>query len=89
MLLLLKLCFFLYYFRADSVAWNLHKMSCVPVQCSALLVKEKVCCKLYIHGLLNVKPLEYCKRFQKIITGKWLGLDTYNYYIVTPCDCLF
>lgn len=27
--------------RVDSVAWNLHKMSCVPIQCSAFLVKEK------------------------------------------------
>ncbi|KAK7468144.1 hypothetical protein BaRGS_00036608 [Batillaria attramentaria] len=27
--------------RADSVAWNLHKMSNVPIQCSALLVKQQ------------------------------------------------
>ena len=28
-------------FRADSVAWNLHKMSNVPIQASIFLVKEK------------------------------------------------
>ncbi|XP_033726715.1 cysteine sulfinic acid decarboxylase-like [Pecten maximus] len=27
--------------RADSVAWNQHKMSGVPIQCSTLLMKEK------------------------------------------------
>ena len=30
------------YLRADSVLWNLHKMVGVPLQCTALLVQQKV-----------------------------------------------
>ena len=30
-------------FRANSVTWNPHKMMGVPLQCSALLVREEVC----------------------------------------------
>lgn len=29
-------------FRANSVTWNPHKMMSVPLQCSALLVREEV-----------------------------------------------
>lgn len=29
--------------RANSVTWNPHKMMGVPLQCSALLVREEVC----------------------------------------------
>ena len=29
-------------FRADSLAWNFHKMVSAPLQCSALLIREKV-----------------------------------------------
>ena len=31
-------------FRLDSISWNLHKMSAAPLQCSVLLIKEKVLC---------------------------------------------
>merc|ERR1712154_85838 len=27
--------------RADSISWNPHKMICVPLQCSVLMVKKK------------------------------------------------
>jgi len=30
------------YFRSDSVAWNLHKMTGAGIQCSAFVVKDKV-----------------------------------------------
>lgn len=30
------------FFRANSVTWNPHKMMGVPLQCSAILVREKV-----------------------------------------------
>ena len=33
---------FIKYFRADSIAWNPHKMLCAPLQCSTFLVKRKV-----------------------------------------------
>jgi hypothetical protein len=32
---------FLWHYRADSVAWNPHKMLMAGIQCSALLVKDK------------------------------------------------
>ena len=32
----------LFIFRADSVAWNLHKMLGAPLQCSAFLTKHQV-----------------------------------------------
>lgn len=31
-----------YFCRANSVTWNPHKMMGVPLQCSAILVREKV-----------------------------------------------
>lgn len=51
--------------RANSVTWNPHKMMSVPLQCSALLVREEVCDilnqKLNIYFLgghpVNLDPL--------------------------------
>ncbi|KAG0717306.1 Acidic amino acid decarboxylase GADL1 [Chionoecetes opilio] len=28
--------------RADSITWNAHKLLCVPLQCSLLLIKDQV-----------------------------------------------
>lgn len=35
-------CLLFQYHRANSVTWNPHKMMGVPLQCSAILVREKV-----------------------------------------------
>lgn len=37
--------------RANSVTWNPHKMMSVPLQCSALLVREEVSSPPHPHGV--------------------------------------
>lgn len=48
--------------RANSVTWNPHKMMGVPLQCSALLVREEVChnisASLLLSGILLLKILD-------------------------------
>lgn len=40
--------------RANSVTWNPHKMMSVPLQCSALLVREEVCNSSQIPVLIEL-----------------------------------
>lgn len=58
--------------RADSVAWDFHKITVVPQQCSAILLKRKVTMtflfflvdffRVYWHLAIQLKPVISSKR---------------------------
>lgn len=79
-------------FRANSVTWNPHKMMGVPLQCSAILVREKVRKHpffIYTNGLffqvLLVKHADQTHhKTLSLVTGYSAGLQLYVRWIPLP-----